>query len=54
MDRCSEPDCSEPAAVQLYIPWDEDRAVCTGHGRVYAKRDGIVAEPIEGTEEEWP
>lgn len=54
MNRCSEDGCSEPAAVQLYIPWADDRVVCVGHGRSYAQRDGVVAEPIDGTSDEWP
>lgn len=52
--RCSEPGCERPAAVLLYVPWDEDRAVCAAHARVLARKDGVVAEPIEGAEDEWP
>jgi hypothetical protein len=51
---CAEPDCEREAAVRLRIPWDADREVCTAHARGMATRDGVVAEPIEGREEEWP
>jgi hypothetical protein len=51
---CAEPDCDREAAVRLRIPWDADREVCTAHARGMATQDGVVAEPIEGREEEWP
>jgi len=52
MDDCAESGCDREAAVVLRIPWDADRAVCTGHARTMAQRDGVVAEPIEGAD--WP
>jgi hypothetical protein len=52
--ECTEPDCSEPGAVRLHVPWDENRVVCTGHARVYAQRDGIVADPLDEADEELP
>lgn len=48
---CAEEGCERPAAVRLHIPWDENREVCTAHARVLARRDGIVAEPLEDVEE---
>ena len=48
---CAEEDCERPAAVRLHVPWDENRVVCTAHGRVLARKDGIVAEPLEDVEE---
>lgn len=51
---CAEAGCERSAAVLLHVPWDEDRSVCPGHARVLARRDGVVAEPIEGAEAEWP
>jgi hypothetical protein len=51
---CAEPGCDRVAAVRLYVPWAEDRAVCVAHARGPASRDGVVAEPIEGHAEEWP
>ena len=51
---CDAPDCSDRAAVRLHVPWDEDRRVCPAHARVLARPDGVVAEPIEGVEDEWP
>ena len=51
---CDEAGCTRPAGVVLHVPWDEDRAVCPAHARVLARPDGVVAEPIEGAETEWP
>lgn len=50
MAECSEEDCEREAAVRLYIPWDEDRDVCTAHGRALVHQDGVVAEPLEGVD----
>jgi len=52
--ECTEPDCTERAAVRLHVPWDENRVVCTGCARSLAQRDGVVAEPIAEREDEWP
>jgi hypothetical protein len=46
MATCAEPDCDEPAAVQLFVPWGDDRAVCTGHARSIAQQDGALAAPL--------
>lgn len=43
---CSEPDCERPVAVELHIPWDDNRLVCAAHARVIGRRDGIVADPL--------
>lgn len=51
---CSEPDCDREAAVELDIPWDENRAVCPAHARVLGQQDGVVALPLDGKEDEWP
>lgn len=51
MPECSETGCTEPAAVELHIPWEENRLVCTGHARVISRQDGVVADPLEG--EDW-
>lgn len=51
---CAESGCERRAAVRLHVPWDEDRAVCPAHARALASQDGVVAEPIEGAESEWP
>lgn len=50
---CSEEGCENPAAVRLYVPWDDDRVVCTAHGRALVQQDGVVAEPLEGSGEDW-
>jgi hypothetical protein len=47
MATCTEGDCAEPAVVRLYIPWEEDRDVCLGHGRVWAQKEGVVADPLD-------
>jgi hypothetical protein len=52
--ECTETDCAEPAAVRLHIPWAENRVVCPGHARGYARMDGIVADPLETADEELP
>lgn len=51
--NCAEDGCERPAAVRLHIPWDENREVCTAHARALVQRDGVVAEPLEGTDAEW-
>jgi hypothetical protein len=52
--ECAEPDCSEPATVRLHVPWDRNREVCAAHARVLAQRDGVVADPMADSSEEWP
>lgn len=51
--ECTEEGCTERAAVRLHVPWDENRVVCAGHGRVYAQTDGIVVDPLTDADE-WP
>jgi hypothetical protein len=51
---CAESECSRPAAVRLHVPWDENREVCAAHARVLAQKKGIVADPLEGSDGEWP
>ena len=53
MADCAEDGCDRPAAVRLYVPWADDRAVCTAHARALVQRDGVVAEPLEGADEDW-
>ncbi len=52
MPECAEKGCEEPAVVELHIPWDDNRIVCTAHARVLGRPDGVVASPLP--EEEWP
>jgi hypothetical protein len=54
MRSCAEEGCDEPAAVRLHVPWAENREVCPAHARPIARKDGVVAEPLEGAEGEWP
>ncbi|MCU4740265.1 hypothetical protein OB955_02460 [Halobacteria archaeon AArc-m2/3/4] len=47
MEReCAEPDCDRPIAVELHIPWADNRFVCAAHARVLGRRDGVVADPL--------
>jgi hypothetical protein len=52
MGTCAEPDCDEPAAVRLHVPWTDDRDVCTDHVRSLAQQDGVVAGRLRGAEED--
>lgn len=52
--ECAEPDCESPAAVRLHIPWGENKTVCTAHARGLAQADGVVPEPLEDADAEWP
>jgi hypothetical protein len=53
MDACAEDGCENAKAVRLHIPWDANRDVCTAHARVLAQKEGVVAEPLPGAEDEW-
>ncbi len=54
MTECAEEDCERAAAVRLHVPWAGERDVCAAHARVIAQQDGVVAEPLEGAEGEFP
>jgi len=54
MGTCTEADCDRPAAVVIHVPWAEDRTVCAAHARSLASQDGVVAEPLEDVEDEFP
>lgn len=52
MEReCAESDCNRPVAVELHIPWDDNRFVCAAHARVLGRQDGVVADPLPDGEE---
>jgi hypothetical protein len=53
METCSEDGCDAEAAVRVYVPWERDRNVCTAHARAIVQQDGVVAEPLDGAEENW-
>lgn len=53
MVDCAEPGCTRPAAVRLHIPWAAERDVCTAHARALVQQDGVVAEPLDGAEDDW-
>jgi hypothetical protein len=53
MQICAEAGCENEAAVRVYVPWEEDRDVCTAHGRAIVQQNGVVAEPLEGSEKNW-
>ncbi|WP_254768511.1 hypothetical protein [Salinilacihabitans rarus] len=44
--ECSEEGCDRPAAVELHVPWDDNRLVCAAHARVLGRQDGVVADPL--------
>lgn len=50
MAACAEEGCDREAAVRLHVPWAEDREVCAAHARALAQRDGVVAEPLDGSD----
>lgn len=54
MAECEIDGCSASAAVELHVPWEADRLVCPAHARAVASKDGVVARPIEGQEDQWP
>ena len=54
MTTCEEDDCEETAAVELHVPWRANLVVCPSHARVWARKDGVVPEPLDGHESEWP
>lgn len=53
MEACSEDGCDREAAVRVYVPWAADRDVCTAHARAIVQSDGVVAEPLDGAEDNW-
>lgn len=51
---CEVTGCEEAASVELDIPWTDNELVCAGHARVRARRDGVVANPLESADEALP
>ena len=54
MSECAEEGCGRTAAIRLHVPWAGERDVCAAHARVIAQQDGVVAEPLEGADGEFP
>lgn len=54
MARCAEDGCDRHAAVRVHVPWAADREVCAAHARSIASKDGVVAEPLDDADEEFP
>jgi len=54
MTECPEEGCERAVAVRLHVPWAGQREVCAAHARVLAQQDGVVAEPLEDAEGEFP
>lgn len=48
--ECAVENCESEATVELHVPWDDNRLVCSAHARVQARDDGIVADPLDGDE----
>jgi len=54
MTECAEEGCERAVAVRLHVPWAGQREVCAAHARVLAQQDGVVAEPLEEADGEFP
>lgn len=52
--ECTQEGCEERATFELHIPWDENRVVCSGHARVEARQDGIVADALDDATDDLP
>jgi hypothetical protein len=52
--ECTQEGCEREASFELHIPWTDNRAVCAAHARVESRRDGVVADPLDGAEDELP
>lgn len=52
--ECTQEGCAEEATFELHIPWTDNRVVCAAHARVEGRKDGVVADPLEGADEELP
>jgi hypothetical protein len=52
--ECEVGDCSRAAAVRLHDPRGPNRLVCAAHARAMVQSEGVVAEPLEGSESEFP
>jgi hypothetical protein len=37
----------------VYVPWADDRDVCTAHARAIVQSDGVVAEPLDDAADDW-
>lgn len=54
MAPCTEEGCERRAAVELHIPWAENRVVCLAHARVWSQKEGVVADPLDEADDELP
>jgi hypothetical protein len=52
--ECTQEGCDSEASFELHVPWTENRVVCAAHARVESRRDGIVADPLDGADDELP
>jgi hypothetical protein len=52
--ECTEDGCGNEAVVELHVPWADNRVVCAAHARTLGRREGVVADPLDGTEDAWP
>ena len=50
--ECDEDDCTRTAAVELHVPWSDNRLVCAPHARVLGRKDGVVADPFPDSADE--
>lgn len=51
--ECAEEGCDRKAAVELHVPRADNRLVCTAHARVLSREEGVVADPLDGSEKGW-
>ncbi|MCU4925545.1 hypothetical protein OB905_06030 [Halobacteria archaeon AArc-dxtr1] len=49
--ECVEADCEREAAVELHVPWADNRLVCAPHARTLGQRDGVVPDPLPDSTE---
>jgi hypothetical protein len=54
MGTCDSEGCERAAAVRLHVPWGPNREVCAAHARVLAQKEGVVAEPLDDPDAEFP
>jgi hypothetical protein len=52
--ECTQEGCDSEASFELHVPWTDNRVVCAAHARVESRQDGVVADPLEGADEELP
>lgn len=52
--ECANEGCTQEATFELHIPWKDNEFVCADHARTQGRQDGVVADPLEGSEDHLP